>query len=54
MSTKEELANERRNQKRVNATLAPYLPAYQPINAREITAAPYDTRFELPQHFTLN
>ncbi|MDI1302723.1 MAG: PilZ domain-containing protein [bacterium] len=51
MSTEEELANERRNQKRVNSTLA---VIYQRISAREIEADPYDTRFELPQHFTLN
>jgi hypothetical protein len=43
-------ANERRHEKRVNSTLA---VIYQRISAREIEADPYDTRFELPQHFTL-
>jgi len=51
MRTEQELANERRNQKRVNSTLA---VIYQRISPREIEADPYDTRFELPQHFTLN
>jgi hypothetical protein len=34
----------------VSATLA---LIYQRISARDIEADPYDTRFELPQHFTL-
>lgn len=46
----EEKVSERRNEKRVNSTLA---VVYQRISAREIEADPYDTRFELPQHFTL-
>lgn len=41
---------ERRRETRVNSTLA---VVYQRISAREIEADPYDTRFELPQHFTL-
>lgn len=52
MSAKEEEAKnaERRRETRVNSTLA---VIYQRIGAREIEADPYDTRFELPQHFTL-
>lgn len=50
MSTEQERAKERRNQSRVNATLA---VIYQRISPRDIEADPYDTRFELPQHFTL-
>jgi hypothetical protein len=46
----EDKASERRNEKRVTSTLA---VVYQRISAREIEADPYDTRFELPQHFTL-
>lgn len=42
---------DRRHEKRVNSTLA---VVYQRISVREIEADPYDTRFELPQHFTLS
>lgn len=45
-----EQEQDRRNEKRVSSTLA---VVYQRISAREIEADPYDTRFELPQHFTL-
>lgn len=52
MSQEEEdkAKDERRNQRRVNSTLA---VIYQRVSPREIEADPYDTRFELPQHFTL-
>ncbi|HEX6592324.1 MAG TPA: PilZ domain-containing protein [Moraxellaceae bacterium] len=50
MSHDQDLSNERRNEKRVSSTLA---VVYQRISPREIEADPYDTRFELPQHFTL-
>lgn len=41
---------ERRQVTRVNSTLA---VVYQRISVREIEVDPYDSRFELPQHFTL-
>lgn len=50
MSLDQDSSNERRNEKRVSSTLA---VVYQRISPREIEADPYDTRFELPQHFTL-
>jgi hypothetical protein len=42
---------ERRHETRVDSTLA---VIYQRISPREIEADPYDSRFELPQHFTLS
>lgn len=50
MSQESGTAPERRHETRVNSTLA---VIYQRVSAREIEADPYDTRFELPQHFTL-
>ncbi len=50
MSQETGTASDRRHEKRVNSTLA---VIYQRVSAREIEADPYDTRFELPQHFTL-
>ena len=51
MDSDQEESQDRRNERRVNSTLA---VVYQRISAREIEADPYDNRFELPQHFTLN
>lgn len=48
--TEEKQSNERRQELRVNSTLA---VIYQRISPREIEADPYDVRFDLPQHFTL-
>lgn len=50
MSEQAPTTPERRRETRVNSTLA---VVYQRISAREIEADPYDTRFDLPQHFTL-
>jgi hypothetical protein len=51
MDSDQEESQDRRNERRVNSTLA---VVYQRISAREIEADPYDNRFELPQHFTLS
>lgn len=50
MTNQQKSAAERRREPRVNSTLA---VIYQRISPREIEADPYDTRFDLPQHFTL-
>ncbi|HCT40438.1 MAG TPA: hypothetical protein DF427_04525 [Moraxellaceae bacterium] len=50
MTNEQKSAAERRHEPRVNSTLA---VIYQRISPREIEADPYDTRFDLPQHFTL-
>ena len=50
MTNEQKSAAERRREPRVNSTLG---VIYQRISPREIEADPYDTRFDLPQHFTL-
>lgn len=50
MTKEQKKETERRSELRVNSTLA---VIYQRISPREIEADPYDTRFDLPHHFTL-
>lgn len=51
MGSEPKTGKERRHEGRVNSTLS---VVYQRISPREIEADPYDTRFALPQHFTLS